>query len=288
MKPRSICLFVLVVFTFAFAGAKAVEDDATDSGAVRRVLDALDRAGEKLEDVTARLQYTREIALLEEREECKGSLRYRKPNLIHVRLREPRNEEFYTNGKLWWVVRHDDPQVEIYEAAESGDTVAEASFLCLAYDADSKDLLKRYDITLLDEETDKKGVTRYRLRFVPKQPSEEPAEDSADAEGDTPARSSVDAEEDAPARPSADAEGDTPARPSADAEEDTPARYSAIEVELTDKTWLPQEIVLYEGEDGEIVHTFKLHDVKVNVGLKKESFTYKPPKGYSVIEPGSM
>ena len=62
---------------------------------------------------------------------------------------------------------------------------------------------------------------------------------------------------------------------------DRPARYEAIEVEVSDKTWLPREIVLHE-RDGQVVHTYKLRNIRTNTKVKDDVFEYKPPRGYTV------
>ena len=246
------------------AAASCAEDKAETplSPELQRVLDALDEANEKLKDVRAKVRYRREIPLLEESQECDGSLAYKKPNLIHLKLGKPRNEELYTDGKTWWFISHNDKHVEAYEVVSEDQDAdaeqqegpganeqappapAEASFLTFGYGQSSEALLKQYRITLessggpcgdeAEEEKVKEGearVTCYRLRFEPR-------------------------------------------------DKDAPAQFDAIETEVADDLWLPRKIVLYESR-GEIVHTFRLHDIKLNSGLKAKEFAYKLPRGYT-------
>jgi len=207
---------------------------------LRRILDALDAANAEVEAVRTQVLYTREIPLLEDSQVSRGFIEFRKPDLLHLKLRKPRNEEIYCDGEHWWVVEHNEKQVEVYEAARSENVAAEASFLTFGYGQSSEKLLEEYEIELVetkqeppdDEDT---PITSYRLRFEPR-------------------------------------------------EEDAPARFAAIEVELADDLWLPRVIVLHES-DGEIVHTFALHDIELDPELDEQDFTYKPPRGYAILEP---
>jgi len=203
---------------------------------LRMVLDKLDAASGKVTDVTARIVYKREIPLLEESQKSRGALVFKKPNKLALKLGKPRNEEVVSNGKLWWLVNHNDRQVEIYKAAEPGQGSQETAFLDFSYGKSSDELLKEYTVELLSEAKDKAGVTTYRLKFTPKR------------------------------------------RP------DRPARYAAIEVEVSDKDWLPQVLVLHES-GGEIIHTYTLSHVRLNTGVKDKAFEYKPPSGYTVLRP---
>jgi outer membrane lipoprotein-sorting protein len=115
---------------------------------LQMVLRQLDEANEGLEDATAKVTYEREIPLLESKQKSRGTLVYMAPDLLALKLGKPRNEEVRTNGKLWWVISHDDKQVEIYQAAE-GDQGAP------------------------DDGED--GETLYRLEFVPVERPDEPA-----------------------------------------------------------------------------------------------------------------
>ena len=237
---------------------------------LRAVLDKLDEANKTLEDLAADIVYRREIPLLDEFDECKGALEFKKPYLIHMKLGKPREEEMYSDGKCWWLISLKDKQVEIYEivTTESApaetpeepkeetpqdpneDTppaprvdarVAEASFFDFGLGRSSEKLLRDYRIELLgqevekDQDENKEPLTCYRLRFTPRQ-------------------------------------------------EAGPARFSKIEVELADDLWLPRLIVLHES-DGNIVHKLKLNGVKLNTGLKPKRFVYKRPNGYVEVRP---
>jgi len=240
---------------------------------LRAVLDKLDEANKTLKDLRANLVYRREIPLLDEFDECKGALEFKKPHLIHMKLGKPLEEEMYSDGKCWWLISHRDKQVEIYEivttetpedpkeetpqeptegtppdpkegtppAPRVDARAAEASFFDFGLGRSSEKLLRDYRIELLgqevekDEDEDKEPLTCYRLRFTPRQ-------------------------------------------------EAGPARFCKIEVELADDLWLPRLIVLHES-DGNIVHKLQLKDVKLNTGLKPKRFVYKRPKGYVEVRP---
>jgi len=139
---------------------------------LRSILDSLDEASKKLVDCTARVVYEREIPLLEEKQKSRGSLIFKKPDRIVLKLGKPRNEDVYTNGKTWWVVDHDDKQVEIYEAAGAGKGNQESAFLDFGYGRGSEALLKDYRVELTGKETrpldePDKTETIYRLKFTP-------------------------------------------------------------------------------------------------------------------------
>jgi len=215
---------------------------------LRTLLDHVDDAGARLTDVKADVQYSREIPLLEEEEHAAGSLVFKKPNMIVLKLGEPRNEDVYTDGKLWWIVNHRDKQVEIYEATASEEVSQEAAFLKFGIGESARRLLSDYKIELAgkrQEKTKEKGpdpntarekvITWYRLRFEPRH-------------------------------------------------KEAPKRYKTIEVEFSDALWLPQVIVLHES-GGEIIHTFRLTHPKLNTGVKDKDFKCKLPPGYVPFRP---
>lgn len=67
-------------------------------------------------------------------------------------------------------------------------------------------------------------------------------------------------------------------------DEDRPNMYECIEVEVSDRLWLPHVLVLHEKGD-EVVHTYRLSNVKTNTGIKDEAFVYEPPSDYTVVRP---
>ncbi len=206
---------------------------------LQMVLTKLDEANAKLQDVTAKVAYERSIPLLDEKQKSTGSLVFKKPDLIILKLGKPRNEEVYTNGETWWVVSLDTKQVEIYTTAKSGQGSQEAAFLDFGYGSSSKKLLEDYNAELTgkaEAQTQGGQETVYRVKLTPKK------------------------------------------RP------DRPARYAAIEVEVSDKLWLPRVLILHES-GGEIVHTYALSDIRVNTGVKDAQFNYEPPSGYTVVRP---
>ena len=243
MKPgRSFsrsAILCLTAFSLGLCAATARSAEQELPEELKKVLEHLDEANKTLEDATARVRYRRQIPLLDESEESDGKLKFKKPDLLHLKLKKPRNEEIYSTGKRWWIVSHDEKQVEVYEAAENQGNVSEASFLSFGYGQSSHKLLEDYRGALRHKRQQKgdggeEKLTVWTLRFTPR-------------------------------------------------DRDAPARFAAIEVEVASDLWLPRRIVLHES-DGEIIHKFILKNISLNEGLKKKSFSYEPPKGYSVLQ----
>jgi outer membrane lipoprotein-sorting protein len=159
----------------AAAPAATASDDQPPqrlSPELKAVLDKLDEANKKLVDCTANVDYVRAIPLLEEKQKSRGSLIFKKPDKIVLKLGKPRNEDVYTDGKTWWVVEHNDKQVEVYEAAQPGQGSQETAFLDFGYGKGSDAFLKDYTVELMGKEaqplSDDKTETLYRLKFTPK------------------------------------------------------------------------------------------------------------------------
>jgi len=220
---------------------------------LREVLESLDSASQKVKDLQASVIYKRSIPWLEVEEECKGVLKFKRPDLIALELGKPRNEGVYMDGKQWWVVSHNDKQVEIYEATKTTDASREAAFLNFGYGRAARELLKDYEISLVkkekvikrlrgeergEEKEQEKEFTEYHVRFVARKSEVAPL-------------------------------------------------YDSVEIVVCDQTWLPHGIVLYESE-GQIVHEFHLDKFKLNKNLKEDKFRYEPPRGYRVLRPGEF
>ncbi len=141
---------------------------------LQHVLEELDAANERLEDVTARVTYEREIPLLDEKQRSQGELVFKKPGRIVLKLGKPRGEDVYTDGKTWWLVNHQDKKVEIYKAAEPGEGSQETAFLDFAYGSSSQKLLEKYSIELAKTER-REEETTYRLKLTPRPNDEHPA-----------------------------------------------------------------------------------------------------------------
>jgi outer membrane lipoprotein-sorting protein len=160
------------------ATASEEQPPQTLSPELKAVLDKLDGANEKLVDCTANVDYVRSIPLLEEKQKSRGSLVFKKPNKIVLKLGKPRNEDVYTDGKTWWVVEHNDRQVEVYEAAQPGQGSQETAFLDFGYGKGSDAFLKDYTVELMGRETqplgDDKTEALYRLKFTPKPKKDQP------------------------------------------------------------------------------------------------------------------
>jgi outer membrane lipoprotein-sorting protein len=163
------------------AGAEDVKKKEPDYLAklppeLQRILKGLDEANAKVKAMRADVAYEREIELLDDIQKAKGYMEFLKPDMLHLKLGKPRNEEVYTDGKLWWIIDHDDKQVEIYEASGSEGAGAEAAFLTFGVNESANKLLARYEVELVEtitilpkkEEKDKKPEVRYRLKFVPR------------------------------------------------------------------------------------------------------------------------
>lgn len=150
---------------------------------LKRVLEHLRQAGEEVRGVRAKVHYRREIPLLDESESSEGRLEFKKPDLLHLKLGKPRNEETYSDGRHWYVISHEDRQVEIYRAAEGSGASAEASFLTFGYGEGPEKLLESYRVELISKarpepEKDEDAPMVYRLRFEPRD-EEAPARFSA-------------------------------------------------------------------------------------------------------------
>jgi outer membrane lipoprotein-sorting protein len=163
------------------APAPSAQEEETPqvlSPELKAVLDKLDEANKKLTDCTASVVYERAIPLLDEKQKSRGSLIFKKPNRIVLKLGKPRNEDVYTNGKTWWVVDHGDKQVEVYEAAQSGEGERETAFLDFGFGRGSEAFLKDYTVELTGKESrpmdDEKTETLYRLKFTPRPKKDQP------------------------------------------------------------------------------------------------------------------
>jgi outer membrane lipoprotein-sorting protein len=221
------------------AGEQEPERPAALSPAVREVLQKVEEAGRKVENISAQVVYDQEISLLDEHKTCTGRLLFAKPGRIALKLGRPRNEDVYCNGRTWWVVSHDDKNVEIYRAADEKQGAPEAAFLTFGYGGDTDELVRRYRIEIA-EKTEQEELTAYRLKFTPRTEPGQPG-----------------------------------------------AQYSALEVVVHSDTWLPRRIVLHESS-GEIVHTYRLRRVKVNVEMDEDVFEYEPPRGYTILRPREL
>lgn len=162
-------LLVLFLCVRPVIGAEQQKAEARQelSPELRRLLDELDAANAEVEALTARVQYERSIPLLEEKEKSRGRLVFRKPDLLHLELGKPRHEEVWCDGETWWVVSHDDRQVEVYPASE--DAGPETAFLDFGYGKGSEVLLEDYSVEIASrerKEQDGESYTEYRLRFT--------------------------------------------------------------------------------------------------------------------------
>jgi len=149
---------------------------------LRHVLDKLDEANASLVDVQARVTYIRWIRLLDDKRKSRGTLIFKKPDLLVLDLKRPRSEEVRTNGRTWWVVSHNDKMVQVYQAATEGEGGREAAFLAFGYGQTSEQLLEDYDVELLSvtpPEDDEDDPTVYRLKFTPVERPDQPARYSA-------------------------------------------------------------------------------------------------------------
>lgn len=138
---------------------------------LQRILKKLDKENENVDNLSAKVNYVRAIPLLDEQEKAKGRLQFCKPDLVHLKLGNPRNEEVFSNGETWWIVGHDDKQVEIYESANRGQSIAEASFLTFGYGKSSDALLKDYKINIVKTQSLKIKGNKHKswlLSFTPR------------------------------------------------------------------------------------------------------------------------
>ena len=177
LKTMMICaVSILCTASIAVGGANIEKRWDALSPQVKEVLGNVESAGEGLETVRCGVHYTRSIPLLEEKEECDGELLFAKPDRLVLKLGEPRNEDAYTDGKKWWIVSHDDRQVEIYRMVENPRQTREAAFLKFGYGGSARELLRQYKISLSEKrsvEVSGQGgsetVTEYILKFTPRE-----------------------------------------------------------------------------------------------------------------------
>jgi outer membrane lipoprotein-sorting protein len=183
MSTVAKLLLFLTLALLSIPGLRAAENDEPEeakrklSPELQRVLDKVDEANAELENVRARVLYTREIPLLDESEKSRGRLTFKRPDKIVLRLGEPRNESVHSNGEVWWVADHDAEQVEIYRVATDEGASREAAFLDFGYGRGSDALLKDYNVDIAEkkiEETDEGEATTYRLKFTPRPREERP------------------------------------------------------------------------------------------------------------------
>jgi len=140
---------------------------------VAAVLEKLDAAGKDMKDMAATVKHEELIPLLETSTRSRGKLTFKKPNRIMLKLGKPRREDIITNGKLWWLVSHNDKNVQIFKAADedNADGAPEAAFLKFGLGGAARSLVKDYVITLTDKSVEGEGddkVTTYKLKFVPR------------------------------------------------------------------------------------------------------------------------
>ena len=141
---------------------------------VKQVLEGLDAAAKDLEDVEARLTYEESIPLLEKTRRSRGKLLFKKPTKIALKLGKPHREEVYTDGKVWWVVSHQDEQAQRFLADADGSTDApEAAFMKFGFGEGAMELAQEYKVTLEDETTED-DVTTYHLKFIPRERKDMP------------------------------------------------------------------------------------------------------------------
>ena len=183
--PRAA--LVLLCAVLACSAARAAGGDAVQKRwnalpeQVQTVLSHVEKAGEGLKTLRADVEYTRSIPLLEEKEQCTGTLLFHTPDRLALRLGEPRNEDIYSNGDRWWVVSHDQQQVEIYRAVENPRRAREAVFLKFGYGRSVRSLLTEYSVEIArtnqvkPSDRDANKVTEYVLRFTPRKGREVPS-----------------------------------------------------------------------------------------------------------------
>lgn len=171
-----LCAWAVVVCGGTRTSEKKMEERWNAlSPQVKEVLNRVEKAGKGLKTVKCDVQYTRSIPLLEEKEECDGELLFEKPDKLVLKLGEPRNEDAYTDGSKWWIVSHNDKQVEVYRMVENPRQTREAAFLKFGYGRSARKLLDQYEISLAEKRSVEAGedgsgtVTEFVLRFTPRE-----------------------------------------------------------------------------------------------------------------------
>lgn len=169
---RTLLCALLLAAGLLVCGTSSAEEECPEEELdpeVKTVLTHMEEASEGLEDLEARVTYERSIPLLEEKQKSRGTLKFKKEDLIALELGKPRNEAVYANGEKWWVVSHEAKEVEVYEASDEASR--EAAFLNFGYGEGYEPLLKDYQVELTGKEEKKKDdetIVFYRLRFTPR------------------------------------------------------------------------------------------------------------------------
>jgi outer membrane lipoprotein-sorting protein len=142
---------------------------------LRRILEQMEAVGADIQSLRADVEYERVIELLDEFEKAAGHMAYLKPNRLRLELGKPRNEELITDGEHWWVISHEDKQVEIYRMAGTAEGAPEAAFLTFAVGGAARELVEHYRIELIEgrepdaaEDGEAERPALHRLKFTPR------------------------------------------------------------------------------------------------------------------------
>lgn len=168
MRNRPRLLHTLLACCLGFLGSLCrLPAASADTASLDTVLKRIEEANAAFKSIAARLTYTRAIPLLDEKQTCKGELKYIKPGRMKITMGAPRDEELYTDGKFWWIVSNRDKQVEQYQVAEDRKAAQEASFLEFAFGGKIDRLKEGYKITMVGEKA-QDDDTLWTLQMDPK------------------------------------------------------------------------------------------------------------------------
>ncbi|GJQ57831.1 MAG: outer membrane lipoprotein carrier protein LolA [Candidatus Scalindua sp. AMX11] len=135
------------------------------------ILQYIEDASERLKTMTADIQYTRNISLLDSVETSHGTLKYKKPKKMKIHFLPPRNEVNVFDGAHMWIYHPEEQQVEKYKIDDGINAPQEVDLFELGYEYSADKIRKKYDITIIDDLTNLAG-TIYHLELIPKETTE--------------------------------------------------------------------------------------------------------------------
>ena len=146
----------LALLALCTAGARA-------AAPVDEVVDRVEAACAKVEDLSAMFQQTATNRTLGEVREASGTFAAKRPNKMRWEYQQPESRLFVTDGKTLWAYSPIEKQVIVQEVAQALN-----ARLPLAFLAGDCQLRKAFDVTLIENAATKSSAVRI-LDLRPKQ-----------------------------------------------------------------------------------------------------------------------
>jgi outer membrane lipoprotein carrier protein len=146
--------------TLAFVGAPLGQA----ASPVDDLVDHVETACAKVEDLSAQFQQTATNRTLGEVREASGIFSAKRPNQMRWEYQKPEERLFVTNGKTLWAYSPAEKQVIVQDIAQALN-----ARLPLAFLAGDCHLRKEFDVTLVENAATRAGTTRI-LDLRPKRP----------------------------------------------------------------------------------------------------------------------